>query len=510
MRYANGAVYTKSWVVDLMLQHAGFDDLAGLTIVEPACGDGAFLLRILEQVEDYESIHAYDIDGESVAELKRAAATILEAKGVSHDCAWRIVERMIICGDFIELAAAGLVPEADLVIGNPPYIRASDLLPAQRQRYSTLAQSMTMGTDIYVAFIEMGLSVLKPGGTLTFICADRWLQNRYGTRLRELVGLNYDLTSVLRMHGVDAFAEAVDAYPAITTIVNRKPRRSFEFVSCSADFGQRDVADLLAGRHGQWVMSMLDKPDDPSDYIALTDGQDVSALRDIVRHPLLEEAGVHIGIGIATGRDAVFITETPDLVEDSRTIPLFYMRDHRRNTGRSRWLINPWEEDGTLIDLDAYPRTKAYFAAHRDSLERRHVAKANPAAWYRTIDKLKPGLRSSRKLLLPDISESCDPVLETGEKYPHHNCYWITSDEWSLEALGGLLMSDYTATAVAAVGVKMRGGCLRFQAQYLRTLHIPKAQDVPQRLMDELAEAFRTGDRHKATQVTALVYGLGD
>jgi hypothetical protein len=54
----------------------------------------------------------------------------------------------------------------------------------------------------------------------------------------------------------------------------------------------------------------------------------------------------------------------------------------------------------------------------------------------------------------------------------------------------------------------MRGGYLRFQAQYLRRIRVP----APEALLDaharRLAEAFRTRDRSLATTVAVEVYGI--
>ena len=111
-------------------------------------------------------------------------------------------------------------------------------------------------------------------------------------------------------------------------------------------------------------------------------------------------------------------------------VPIFYMRDHRRgNDDRQRWLVNPWNDDGTLVNLDKYPRLKTYLETNKERLSRRYVAKKNKTAWYRTIDKLTPGLLDRDLLLMPDMAAQPDPILSHG-KYPHHNCYWITSDEW--------------------------------------------------------------------------------
>ena len=73
----------------------------------------------------------------------------------------------------------------------------------------------------------------------------------------------------------------------------------------------------------------------------------------------MEEAGVRLGIGVATGCDDVYITEEAGTVEGERELPLFFMRDWR--AGRrdaNKYLVNPWNEDGSLVDLEDYPKLR--------------------------------------------------------------------------------------------------------------------------------------------------------
>ena len=222
--------------------------------------------------------------------------------------------------------------------------------------------------------------------------------------------------------------------------------------------------------------------------------------------PCLEEAGIRLGIGVATGCDDVFITDNEHLVEPDRMMPLFYMRDHRRGDIKGRWLVNPWGADNDLVNLNRYPRLQAYFETHRSRLQRRHVAQKNPSAWYRTIDKVVPNLVDRELLLMPDMSMQPDPILSKGY-YPHHNCYWISSDEWDLRALGGLLMAETTRNFIDALGVKMRGGTLRFQAQYLRLVHLPRYDQLNDFIRNGLMTAFEKKDRDAATYFAELAYG---
>ena len=129
----------------------------------------------------------------------------------------------------------------------------------------------------------------------------------------------------------------------------------------------------------------------------------------------------------------------------------------------------------------------------------------NDNAWYRTIDKLTPGLMDRDLLFIPDMATTSDPVLSRG-LYPAHNTYWIASDTWDMRTLGGFLMADTTRSFIDALGVKMRGGTLRFQAQYLRLVHIPAPTQVNDEVKAALARSFDDGDRNVATHFAEIAY----
>jgi len=72
--------------------------------------------------------------------------------------------------------------------------------------------------DLYVAFIEKSLTLLRPEGRLGFICADRWMKNRYGGPLRQMVSEGFHLESYVDFTECPAFFDDVDSYPAVSVI----------------------------------------------------------------------------------------------------------------------------------------------------------------------------------------------------------------------------------------------------------------------------------------------------
>jgi hypothetical protein len=88
--------------------------------------------------------------------------------------------------------------------------------------------------------------------------------------------------------------------------------------------------------------------------------------------------------------------------------------------------------------------------------------------------------------------------------------YFVVSDTWDLCVLGGLLMSRLAQFFVECYSVRMRGGYLRFQAQYLRRIRVPFPAQVSASQATALRRAFLDRDVDAASTIAAEVYGIED
>jgi adenine-specific DNA-methyltransferase len=527
----HGEVFTRRWVVEAILDLVGYTtdrDLAAMTALEPSVGSGAFWEVMVERllVSAFREGHAPDaltsaLRGFDLQQAHRdycAAITLnrLTEAGVSEPHSQRLVRHWLKTGDYL-LDSEQI--KADFVVGNPPYIRWDDLEDSAAAEYRRKFQTMRGRADIYVAFFERGLSQLKPGGTLGYICADRWMRNAYGGQLRELIGAGYSVDTIWSMHGVDAFEAEVDAYPAITVLSNQ-PQGSTVVAECGAQFDAHDSLHLAnftrgagaAKREHNFRAHRVDSWFKGTDLWPAGDPDRIAMLESLAeRLPTLEDAGVKVGIGIATGADKAYIVDQSTVVEDNRKLPLIMSNDVR--SGSFTWggkvLLNPWDENGKLVDLEEYPLLAALYA-NQPKLRDRYVARNNPSSWFKTIDRVNYSILNEPKLLLQGMKAALTPVLEEGGHYPHHNLYVLTSPHWDLRVLGGLLMSDVAQAFIEAYGVRMRGGTLRFQSQYLRKIRVPNLGDISEALARSLAVAFDSGDRVEASRLARIVYGLDD
>ncbi|MDP3089933.1 MAG: Eco57I restriction-modification methylase domain-containing protein [Nitrospira sp.] len=523
-----GVVYTKRWVVELLLDLSGYSpdkNLVDSLAIEPAAGDGAFLAPMIERLvescrklgrplsECQNSLIAYELDEKSAARARTVVQDLLVDHGAKSPLTKQLAEAWIVNGDYLLDADTR---QADFIIGNPPYVRLEDIPEETASVYRSAYPTMRGRADLYVAFFEAALRQLKTGGVCGFICADRWMRNQYGAELRQLISTVYSVEMLLSMHHANAFDDDVDAYPAITVIRHAKQRST---IVASADQDAEHVQPgrlattlqttsqtiLPQGIHRAVVHTWF-KGSDPwpchsPEQLAL-----LRRLED--QFPPLE-MNAKVGIGVATGNDRVYITTDAELVEPSRLLKLALAKDLADGTVRwsGHYLVNPWNDDG-LVNLKAYPKLQAYYERHAEALKKRHTAEKSIDKWYKTIDRVTHTLTHTHKLYIPDIKNVLEPVLDRGETYPHHNLYFIQSDEWDLEVLGGILLSKVGQFFVESYGVRMRGGYLRFQAQYLRRIRVPAPKSLSKIQSHELRDAFRLRDRTRATQAALDLYGI--
>ncbi len=525
-----GAIFTRREVVDFILDLMGYTPAVPLhekRILEPSFGGGHFLLVVVERllaayraqrvkgdpVGDLQGcIRGVELHRQSYQSTREQLGELLRKDGIPRKGAETLLDAWCLQGDFL---LEPFPATFSYVVGNPPYVRQEMIPPVLMAEYRRRFRTIYDRADIYIPFIERSLGLLEQGGVLGFICADRWMKNRYGGPLRRMVSEGYHLRHYVDMVDTPAFHSEVSAYPAITIIareeqgttrlahrpeVNRESMSQLSTVMTgpteALTEAVKEVADIVIG-DAPWILESFDQ---------------LAVVRRLeATFPTLEEAGCLVGIGVATGADKVFVAPYATLdVEPDRKLPLVTTKDIA--SGVVRWLgsgvVNPFRDDGGLVDLRQYPKLAAYLCEHEELVRKRNVARNNPQNWYRTIDRINPELARKPKLLIPDIKGRAHVVFEDGKLYPHHNLYYITSEEWDLRALRAVLLSGIARLFVSTYSTKMRGGFLRFQAQYLRRIRLPRWLDVPAILRAELvrvAETERVSDRNAAV---SRLYGL--
>lgn len=529
---SRGAIYTRSEVVNFILDLVGYTDdraLYQMSLLEPSFGDGDFLLVIVKRLVnswrkneyinnlDFDillnSIRAIEIHKNTFESTRFKLIEQLKNENFTSNQAIQLVDTWLIKDDFL---LTSINQSFDFVVGNPPYVRQELIDNHLILKYRSLYKTIYDRADLYIPFIERSLSLLSTQGSLGFICADRWMKNKYGSPLRKFISDNFHLQIYVDMTDTDSFHSNVIAYPAISIITKKLGK--YTRIAYQPEISSQTLSNL-----SQLILSENISPNCSSvrELAGVVNGYEPWILEskdqtDLIRRiekdfPLLEEVGCKVGIGVATGADKIFIGKHDELdIETDRKIPLATTKDII--SGKMHWrnqvVINPFEDSGELVDLEKYPKLKKYLEDHKEIISARHCAKKNPSNWYRTIDRITPSLLAQKKLLIPDIKGQAHIVYEDGNFYPHHNLYYVISKEWDLHALQAVLMSSLSKLFISTYSTKMKGGFLRFQAQYLRRIRLPLWETVNEAVRNDLIKAAKKRDLFMCNQATFRLYQL--
>lgn len=260
-RRRTGSYYTPDWIARWMVANVLREYFPSpkshtLRILDPACGDGAFVLPILDWLAEQSRIspndsagrlrivrdHVCAVDSDPVA-IKRLRMRVAEWIGVvgdsSHELTSALAESFP-CGDALQgndwssdkaqeflfslenetsnadwpvidwpgqfsiVAAAG---GFDLVIGNPPYRRERD----SKSDFERIAAS-AIGRrwreprmDLWHYFLHRGLDLLKPGGRLAYIVNSYWMSATSARALRKRLADESTIEEVVMLGAAPLF-----------------------------------------------------------------------------------------------------------------------------------------------------------------------------------------------------------------------------------------------------------------------------------------------------------------
>jgi len=179
-----------------------------MRVVDPACGAGIFLTESFRRAFERRcagglqpldaartvlrhEITGIDIDSEALAVAAFALrSAAFEASGLCEN-----VPLDLRATDALQ-PLPDLDERVDVVLGNPPFVEGRGLddseLGALRERFTCLAKGKV---NLFAAFVERGLQMLRPGGVLCFLLPATFQRNERYRALRELL-LRYTLESI--------------------------------------------------------------------------------------------------------------------------------------------------------------------------------------------------------------------------------------------------------------------------------------------------------------------------
>lgn len=174
-RRSAGVFYTPPQVATYITRCAVVDRAQPLSVLDPACGGGAFLLAAVRCAGGAVELHGVDLDPEAILTTRRALWLECAAlREMPNDAAW--LERIRVADAISDPRLDAARGRFDAVIGNPPYRRelgAQGLL--ERLAQTALGRRCrTARMDLWYYFLHRGLELLRPGGRLGYIVGAYW------------------------------------------------------------------------------------------------------------------------------------------------------------------------------------------------------------------------------------------------------------------------------------------------------------------------------------------------
>jgi hypothetical protein len=255
----------------------------------------------------------------------------------------------------------------DVVIGNPPYVR-QEALGEFKDYFKQKYQVFHGVADLYVYFIELGLSLLRKEGQFSYILANKWLRASYGEPLRRWMKAQR-IEEIVDFGDLPVFPEAT-TYPCILRLSANHPASNFQMMEVETlDF--KSLEEYV--KKHRFSVSVPDLED--SSWSLVNDS--ARKLLEKLRRSgvsLSEFVNGKIFYGIKTGLNEAFIidniirnkliSEDPNSAELIK--PFLAGRDIKR--------YEPLETDQYFIftrrgiDIERYPAIKIYLSKFKERL----------------------------------------------------------------------------------------------------------------------------------------------
>lgn len=496
--------------------------LQNIKVLDPACGSGAFLVKVFDYLlKENErvghilggnllsdgnfvksilqnNIFGVDLNSESVEITKLSLWLKTAQKGKklttldnNIKCGNSLIDDETLVGnkafdwnvEFKDVMKNG---GFDVVVGNPPYVR-QELLTPYKSYLSSKYKCFSGTTDLFAYFYELGLTVLKKDGLMSFISNTFAKTTGAGEVLRKYLQENSRFEQVIDFGTLQIF-EGATTYPIIVVLRKDSPAKTFDYLSVKPDDLNSIQAAFLA-KAIQVSQSNLK----PESWVF--QDEKTEKLRNKLRaYEAIESTYGKCYRGILTGFNEAFIideeTKNKLVNEDPKSAELIKSfwegKDiYRWNSDvQNKYLI--FTRRGTEIQnypvilkhLEQYKSQLTPKTSKDDSVGR----KSGAYEWYEIQDVVGYyKLFETPKITWPNLQARGKFCWDDSGKYINAPAVILPTDD---KALLGVLNSSLVWFYLTGICVARSGGYLEIKPQYFSQIPVPS---IPEDVHGDLA-----------------------
>ena len=551
------AALARSVVEQTLLQVEDLASRERLIVLDPACGSGSFLHETLRALRRLQFVGKIVLVGRDISHAAVSMANFVVRHGAADWASKSAIKIDISVGDSL----TDPLPEADVILMNPPFISWPLLSDRQREQMQRILGGGIQGRgDISMVFISRAIDTLTVGGVLGVLLPASLLTLDAAKRWRSGLLERADLRLLASFgdYGLFAYALVQVAVAVMCKSVAPRGLTTAMVATDSADATGNALRNLRRsngrtpkpGRNKEWRLFEVQtdvlrvRPTwrlvTPVAETALSRLMDAGAMRVFELFDVRQ--GVH------TGNNSAFVIglsdyETLPTQEKRYFRPAVMNRSIQDGRLQARyWVFYPYESAGPCFSseaalLEAVPRyAERFLVPQREALRHRPLRGANwwelaerRATWaFRSIPRLVSKYFGGPGGFAADIAAEYLPVqgYVWFPKFAQHTD--ATEDDMTeltvddlLCAYLGIMNSQRFGDVIEVFAPHVAGGQFNLSARYVRHIPIPNLSYLSGderlgRLVHRLVELGRDPHRNEpawiasSDEITYELYGGGD
>lgn len=340
-----GGYYTPARVADWLCAWAIQD--ATDTVLEPSCGDGAFLEAAMRR---YQALGA---SSQQIAlNLKGVEIIATEAKharGRLKPALGKASEGVVQNSDFFDWWEGTNQPAYDVVVGNPPFIRYQSFPEPHRARAMAIMGDQGLSpnklTNIWVPFVVAATASLKVGGRLALVLPAEILQVTYAAQLRSFLTDRFNRIDVMACN--ELFFEKAEQ-EVVLLLADGALKRASATNVCRVAMTEADKVSDITDRSPSSILKAA-KPktiqhDNEKWLKYFLDNKQIEFMRALREAEITAPMSAHasIDVGVVTGKNEFFVLSINQVAElglEGYTTPLVSRSVQLKGTrlGKTDW-----------------------------------------------------------------------------------------------------------------------------------------------------------------------------